>query len=184
MYYLKIIIFSIISVSHSSPLMGLDVFQEKNFQLIQGKNVGLVINHTSLNKDGKHILDLLLSYEQINIKSIFTPEHGLQGNVAAGEKISDTFSKEFDIQIISLYGKKKEPELNEIKDLDYIIFDIQDVGSRYYTYISTLTYILNAASKAHIPIIILDRPNPLGRKTEGPIIDLQYYFFKYKHSAW
>lgn len=167
---------------YSDILTGLDVLQKDDFRLFYNKNIGLVVNHTSVNRDGIHILELLSSYKSINIQSIFTPEHGLKGNFSAGEKIKDTFDKDLNINIISLYGNKREPELIDLDGLDYIVFDIQDVGSRYYTYVSTLTYILNAASKINLPIIILDRPNPLGRKISGPIISSDLYSFVGMHS--
>jgi len=160
---------------------GLDAFEEEDFHLLHGKNIALVINHTSINSQGIHILELLSNYGNINIKSIFTPEHGLKGNFSAGEKVSNIFDKDLGITIISLYGEQREPQLNDLDMLDYIIFDIQDIGSRYYTYISTLTYILNAASKANIPVILLDRPNPLGRKVSGPIISSDFYSFTGMH---
>jgi len=178
--------FTIISISffcflHADILTGLDVLEKENFNILHNKDIGLVINHTSLNNKGIHILELLSNHNNIHIKSIFTPEHGLRGNFSAGEKIPDISSKKLGLDIISLYGDKKEPELNDISDLDYIIFDIQDIGSRYYTYISTLTYILNAASKANIPVIILDRPNPLGREIAGPTIYPKFYSFVGMH---
>ena len=176
-----LILLSFISFIYANILNGLDVLEEKGFLLFQNKDIGLVINHTSLNKDGVHILDLLSNYTHINIKSIFTPEHGLKGRVSAGEKIYDIPRDDFNIDIISLYGKKKEPDLSDVENLDYIIFDIQDIGSRYYTYVSTLTYILNIASIADVPVIVLDRPNPLGRKVSGPIISSEFYSFVGMH---
>ena len=155
---LLLILFSILTFLYSDVLTGLDVLQNNKFKSIQNKNIGLVINHTSLNKDKVHILDLLLEYEDIYVKSIFTPEHGLKGNFSAGEKIDDGFNENLGIKIISLYGNKNKPDLDDIKGLDCIVFDIQDIGSRYYTYVSTLTHMLNIASISNIPIIVLDRP--------------------------
>jgi len=177
MIFIIFIIFSFLSFSYSNVLTGLDILQADNFKLFYNKNIGLVINHTSLNKDGIHIVDLLLEYEEINIKSIFTPEHGLKGSFSAGEKILNIVEEDYDIGIISLYGDKKEPNSSDLEGLDYIIFDIQDIGSRYYTYVSTLTYILNAASVAKIPVLVLDRPNPLGRQVSGPNISSEFYSF-------
>ena len=164
-----IIVLCLLSSLHANVLTGLDVLEKQSFEKLQNKNIGLVINHTSINNNNNHIIELLADYSNINIKSIFTPEHGLKGQFSAGAPIADAFNDSLGVEIISLYGKRKEPVLDKILDLDYIIFDLQDVGSRYYTYISTLTYVLNAASKANIPVIILDRPNPLGRVVSGPI---------------
>ncbi len=166
---------------HANILTGLDILEKENFNILYNKDIGLVINHTSLNNKAIHILELLSNHDNIHIKSIFTPEHGLRGNFSAGEKISDVFNEELGIDIISLYGDNKEPKLSDISSLDYLIFDIQDIGSRYYTYISTLTYILNAASKAKIPVIVLDRPNPLGGEIAGPTIYPEFYSFVGMH---
>ena len=171
-----------LSFSYANLLTGLDMLEKEDFKLLHNKDIGLVINHTSLNNHGIHILELLSNNNNIRIKSIFTPEHGLKGNFSAGEKIADIFNKKLGVDIISLYGDKKEPALSDISNLDYIIFDIQDIGSRYYTYISTLTHILNAASKANISVIVLDRPNPLGRKVFGPTISPEFYSFVGMHS--
>ena len=171
----------LVTFLHSDILTGLDIIQRDDFKLLHNQNIGLVVNHTSLNKNGVHILDLLLEYKNINVVSIFTPEHGLKGNFSAGEEINSSFDENSGIKIISLYGKKKQPTTDDLLGLDYIVFDIQDIGSRYYTYVSTLTYILKASSMAEIPVIILDRPNPLGRKIEGPIIDSKYYSFVGMH---
>ena len=180
MAVLAISILFFLSSLYANILTGLDVIQSDNFKLLHNKNVGLVINHTSLNQSGIHMLDLLLNNENINIVSIFTPEHGLKGDFSAGEKVSYE-SEKYGINIISLYGNKKEPELDDLKNIDCIVFDIQDIGSRYYTYVSTLTYMLNASALYDIPIIILDRPNPLGRHVYGPIIFPDFYSFVGMH---
>ena len=135
MYRIIFIFFFLATFLYSNLLTGLDVLESTNFESIQNKNIGLVINHTSLNKNNIHILNLLLEHNNIYIKSIFTPEHGLQGNLSAGEKIPDIFNEELGINIVSLYGDKKQPDLIEVEGLDCILFDIQDIGVRYYTYI-------------------------------------------------
>ena len=115
-----LIIIFFICFSYADLLTGLDVFEQKEFDILYDKNIGLVINHTSLNNEGIHILDLLSNYNNIHIQSIFTPEHGLKGNISAGEEILDTFNKELGVKIVSLYGDQKEPELSDIANLDYI----------------------------------------------------------------
>ena len=179
---LTIWILSLFSFSYANLLTGLDVFEESNmFRLFYNKNIALVVNHTSTNKDGVHILDLLLEHKDINIISIFTPEHGLKGDFSAGEKIFNAFDKNSGIKIVSLYGDKKQPDAIDLEGIDYIVFDIQDIGSRYYTYVSTLTYVLNASAINNVPIIVLDRPNPLGREVSGPIISSEFYSFVGMH---
>ena len=111
-----LILFFMLTFLYSNVLTGLDILQNNKFKSIQNKNIGLVINHTSLNKDKVHILDLLLEYEDIYVKSIFTPEHGLKGNFSAGEKIDDGFNENLGIKIISLYGNKNKPDLDDIKN--------------------------------------------------------------------
>ena len=178
----KLAILIIFCFSYANLLNGLDILEQEKFNQLDDKNIGLVINHTSLNKDGIHILELLSAYKNIHIQSIFTPEHGLKGSFSAGSPVLDIFNDSSGISIISLYGNRKEPTWSQISNLDYIIFDIQDIGSRYYTYVSTLTYILNAASKAKVPVIVLDRPNPLGRKVFGPNIYTEFQSFVGMHS--
>tara|TARA_X000001036_G_C20687106_1_gene808045 strand:- start:2510 stop:3712 length:1203 start_codon:yes stop_codon:yes gene_type:complete len=171
----------LLSSLDANILTGLDVVEQQDFKLLHDKNIGLVINHTSVNKEEIHILDLLLNNKNMNVVSIFTPEHGLKGNFSAGEKVDYDSNQDFGIKIVSLYGNKKEPNLNDLEDIDCIVFDIQDIGSRYYTYVSTLTYMLNASALYDIPIIVLDRPNPLGRHVEGPIISSDFYSFVGMH---
>ncbi len=140
--------------------------------LIKGKKVGIVTNQTSMVYD-KHIIDLLLN-QGINITRIFSPEHGFRGEADAGETISNGKDKQTGISIVSLYGKNKKPLPNQIKDLDVILFDIQDVGVRFYTYISTLAYVMEAAAENKKKVIVLDRPNPNGHYIDGPILKKEF----------
>ena len=150
---------------------------EKYLPLIKGKRVGLVVNHTStIGK--KHIVDSLLE-SNINITKIFAPEHGYKGKADAGEHIEN--GKKNNADIISLYGKKKKPSSEDLNDVDILIFDIQDVGVRFYTYISTLHYVMESAAENKIPIIVLDRPNPNGFYVDGPILDSDYSSFVGMH---
>lgn len=133
--------------------------------------VGIVGNHTSLiynNGNYIHLVDSLISIN-INVKKIFSPEHGFRGEADAGEKVSNNIDPKTGIEIISLYGDNKKPSNDQLKDLDILIFDIQDVGARFYTYISTLHYIMEAAAENNLKLIVLDRPNPNGNYVDGPI---------------
>ena len=145
--------------------------------LLKGKKVGLVVNQTSVVGD-KHLLDTLLSLD-VDVTKVFTPEHGFTGTADAGEKIED--SKREEIPIISLYGKKKKPGKDDLEGVDVLVFDIQDVGVRFYTYISTLHYIMESAAENNIPVIVLDRPNPNGFYVDGPILDPAYKSFVGMH---
>ena len=143
-------------------------------------NVGFVGNHTSLiqNKKGKytHTVDSLISLK-IGIKRIFSPEHGFRGKADAGELINNNIDPKTGIKIISLYGKNKKPTNKQLKGLDIIIFDIQDVGARFYTYISTLHYVMEAAAENNIKLIVFDRPNPNGHYVDGPLRKLDLKSF-------
>jgi uncharacterized protein YbbC (DUF1343 family) len=136
---------------------------------LKGKKIGLVVNQTSL-VEQTHLADTLLK-QGIQIGVIFAPEHGFRGNADAGEKINNSVDKRTGIPIISIYGKKNKPDSSDLKNIDLLVFDIQDVGLRYYTYISTLQYIMEAAAENHIPVLVLDRPNPNGHYLDGLVLD-------------
>lgn len=145
---------------------------------IEGKKIGIVANHSSIiiNKgEFVHLVDSLIDLG-LDIKKIFSPEHGFKGDRADGELIKDGKYRNT-IDIISLYGSNKEMKVKDINDLDLIIFDIQDVGVRYYTYLSTLHYVMEAVAKVDKKLIVLDRPNPNSHYIDGPILDLKYTSF-------
>ena len=148
---------------------------EKYLDRLKDKNIGLVVNHTSL-IDDTHLLDTLLSYD-INVIKIFSPEHGFRGTADAGQHLSDNIDEKTGLPIISLYGKNRKPPQESLSDVDVIVFDIQDVGVRFYTYISTLTYVMEAAAEASIPVIVLDRPNPNGHYVDGPVLEDMHQSF-------
>ncbi|GGK30243.1 hypothetical protein GCM10007962_25640 [Yeosuana aromativorans] len=161
---------------------------EKYLNLINGKNIAIVANNTSvIFKDSqdhpyKHLIDSLLSIN-IKIKRLFTPEHGLRGAVDAGEEINNGIDEKTGIPIVSLYGDNNnhgngnKPSKEQLKDIDLILFDIQDVGVRFYTYLSTLHYIMEAAAENGIPVIVLDRPNPNGNYIDGPVLQSEFKSF-------
>jgi len=143
--------------------------------LIKGKRVGILANQTSL--VGKtHLVDTLLK-EGVDIKIIFGPEHGFRGTVSDGEKIGNYIDQKTGIPVVSLYGNKRRPSDEDLKNLDILIFDIQDVGCRFYTYISSLQEYMEAAFENSKPLLILDRPNPNGFYVDGPILDLKFKSF-------
>ena len=147
--------------------------------LLAGKRVGLVVNQSSLVK-GQHLVDYFLQ-NHIEVTAIFSPEHGYKGNHSAGKKIESSNDKNTGITIFSLYGKNKQPTKTQLSNIDILVFDIQDVGVRFYTYISTMHYVMKAASESGIPLIILDRPNPNGRWVDGPILEQEYRSFVGMH---
>lgn len=137
--------------------------------LLQNKTVALVVNQTSVvGTSQTHLLDTLLTY-QIKIKKVFVPEHGFRGKAGAGETLKDQRDTKTGLLLISLYGKYKKPTQEHLKDIDVIIFDVQDVGARFYTYISTLTYVMEACAENGKKIIVLDRPNPCDY-VAGPVL--------------
>ena len=138
------------------------------------KKVGLVVNHTSMIR-GEHLVDYLLD-QDIDLKAIFAPEHGFKGGADAGAEIDNGMYKST-IPLYSLYGKTKKPSPEMLTDVDVMVFDIQDVGARFYTYLSTLHYAMEAAAENGIPIIVLDRPNPNGHLIDGPIMEDEYRSF-------
>jgi len=137
---------------------GLDVLVSRGFDLIAGKKVVLVVNHTARDRQGRHLVDLLLDGKKATIVRIFTPEHGFSGD-REGEVSNSVYRG---IPVVSLYGAEKKPKPELLADADLILFDLQDAGARYYTYPATLAYALEAAKKAERKLIVLDRPNPTG----------------------
>ena len=146
---------------------------------LKGKKVGLVVNQTSA-VFNEHLVDVLLK-KNIDIKTIFAPEHGFRGDHDAGEKFDSSVDSKTGIPLVSLYGKNRKPSLGTLKKLDVIVFDIQDVGVRFYTYISTMHYMMEAAADAGIKFIVLDRPNPNGAFVDGPVLEKEFRSFVGMH---
>lgn len=155
---------------------GADRLISEYSNLLINKKIGVVFNQTSRLPNGTHLLDTLSSL--YNIVSVFSPEHGFKGNIEAGKKYFDGKKGSSKINFYSLYGSVKKPTEKMLKGIDLLIYDLQDIGVRYYTYISTLFYTLEAATENNIPIIILDRPDPLnGYKIEGDILNKKFESF-------
>ncbi len=152
---------------------------KKYLPLLKKKNIAVVVNHTSMVKE-VHLVDLLLQ-SNVAIKKVFAPEHGFRGTADAGEHVKNHIDKKTKIPIISLYGKNKKPSIEQLKDIELVVFDIQDVGVRFYTYISTMHYVMEACAEQNIPVLILDRPNPNGNTVAGPVLDLKYQSFVGMH---
>src|SRR5690606_33548851 len=143
--------------------------------LIKGKRIGIFANQTSM-VGNTHLVDTLRK-SGVDIRVIFGPEHGFRGTADAGEKIGNYIDKETGIPVVSLYGQKRRPSAEDVKDVDVLIFDIQDVGVRFYTYISSLEEFMEAAFELGKPLMILDRPNPNGHYVDGPVLDRKYESF-------
>lgn len=163
-------------------LMGADQI-ELYLPKLEGKRVGITTNHTSIvgyPQKPNHIVDTLLALG-INVVAIYTPEHGFRGEADAGAKIKNGKDEKTGLPIVSLYGKKRKPEASDIEDIDIMLFDIQDVGARFYTYISTMHYLMEACAENDKKLIVLDRPNPNGFYVDGPVLDPNYKSFVGMH---
>lgn len=168
-----------VSFAHHPPeLAALETGAEQSnayLNLLHGKRVGLTGNHTSM--VGKvHLLDFLLK-EKVNVTAVFAPEHGFRGEASAGETILDGKDDKTGIAVYSLFGKNKKPSPEIMHNLDIMIYDIQDVGCRFYTYLSTLYYVIEACAENHVPLLLLDRPNPNGDYTAGPVLKPDFTSF-------
>ena len=157
---------------------GLDVLIEDYPNILKDKKIGLVTNHTGITKNLENNYKVFQKNPDIALEKIFAPEHGFFGEASAGAKVNYKNKNFKEVEIVSLYGKNRKPTKNMLKGLDLIIYDIQDIGSRFYTYISTLGMVIEAAAEQNIEIMILDRPNPIsGKIIEGAILDTSFKSF-------
>jgi uncharacterized protein YbbC (DUF1343 family)/CubicO group peptidase (beta-lactamase class C family) len=158
-------------VSPSTVLLGIDVLKEENFTLLAGKRVGLITNHTGLDRTGKSTVDLLHAAPNVNLVALFGPEHGIRGTLDH-DGIPDSIDRATGVPVFSLYGDTRKPTKEQLQGLDALVFDIQDIGTRFYTYESTMGLAMEAAAGAGIEFIVLDRPNPIGGELiEGPLLE-------------
>src|SRR5690606_96449 len=167
---------------------------ELYLSLMLNKRVGVVTNQTGILfagtqlysmsaeklKEDIHLVDFLIS-RKVDVKKIFSPEHGFRGDTDAGETVKSGKDIQTSLPIVSLYGNNKKPSKEQIEDIDILLFDIQDVGARFYTYISTLHYVMEAAAENGKKVIVLDRPNPNGHYVDGPVLDMKYKSFVGMH---
>jgi uncharacterized protein YbbC (DUF1343 family)/CubicO group peptidase (beta-lactamase class C family) len=158
------------NAGQSPCLTGIDVLERDDFRALKGRRVGLVTNHSGRDRDGRATIDLLHHAAGVTLVALFSPEHGLRG--AADAPVADGRDEQTGLPVYSLYGSRRRPTAETLRGLDTLVYDIQDAGCRYYTYISTLGYVLEAAAANHLRVVVLDRPNPLGgRAVEGPVLD-------------
>ena len=157
---------------------GLDVLARDNFAILEGKKVGLITNQTGVNRKLIQNVELFLESPNVDLQAVFSPEHGFSGTVSAGEKVNSSEDVKTGIPFYSLYGENQKPTPDMLKGLDVLVFDIQDIGIRSYTYMSTMGLAMEAAGEVGIDFIVLDRPNPMnGEKIEGNILDLKFSSF-------
>lgn len=174
----NVLIQNSVAQKNAAPIPAAQMTQEY-LPFIQNKKIALLVNQTSTIGD-KHLVDSLLNLN-IQITKIFCPEHGFRGNADAGEKVDNSIDSITKLPIISLYGNNKKPKADDLKDIEYMIFDVQDVGVRFYTYISTLHYVMEACAENNIPLIVLDRPNPNGHYIDGPVLKSSFNSFVGMH---
>lgn len=159
---------------------GLAVLSKDDFVILKGKNVAVVVNQTSVDQNGDHLIKL--AHENgVTIKAVFTPEHGFKGVAGAGEKVENGIEPLTGAPIYSLYGETKKPTSKMLMGIDILVFDMQDIGVRYYTYVSTLTLTMEVAAESGIPFMVLDRVNPLGSDISGSILDVEFSSFVGMH---
>jgi uncharacterized protein YbbC (DUF1343 family)/CubicO group peptidase (beta-lactamase class C family) len=169
------------TVPDAEVLTGIDVLERDNFAPLTGMRIGLVTNQTGRDRNGRSTIDVLFKAPGVKLTALFSPEHGIRGLV--DDKVSDTKDEQTGLPIFSLYGESRRPKPEQLKELDALVYDIQDVGARFYTYISTLGYLLEEAAKVKLPVLVLDRPNPInGVDVEGPLADTDKFSFTSYHA--
>ena len=169
------------AVADAQVLTGIDVLERDGFKQLAGLRIGLVTNQTGRDRAGRSTIDVLFKAAGVKLVALFAPEHGIRE--LADEKVSDTKDEQTGLPIYSLYGDSRRPKPEQLKELDALVYDIQDVGVRFYTYITTLGYVMEEAGKARLPVFVLDRPNPInGNDVEGPIADADKPSFTAYHT--
>src|SRR6476661_3087171 len=170
------------AVQSVAVLNGIDILERDKFKQLDGMKIGLVTNHTGRDLAGRQTIDVLKEAPNVKLVSLFSPEHGIRGELDQ-EKINDSKDEKTGLPVYSLYGETRRPKPEQLKDLDAIVYDIQDIGARFYTYTATLRNVLEEAAKAGKPVFILDRPNPItGNSVEGSLADEEKLSFVAAHT--
>lgn len=170
--------FSTSFAKHKPTQTGIEVLQASGFETLKGKRIGLITNPTGVDSELKSTVDILAEAKSVNLVALYGPEHGVRGNFSAGDKVKSNVDTQTGIPVFSLYGKTRKPTSEMLKGIDILIYDIQDIGARSYTYISTMGLAMEAAAENNIQFIILDRPNPLGgNRVEGALVEDGYFSF-------
>ena len=155
---------------------GIEVLKESNFKALEGKRVGLITNATGVDNNLKSTVDILSEAPNVKLVALYAPEHGVRGDIYAGDKVEDTIDPKTGIPVYSLYGKKREMFASMMKDIDVLVYDIQDIGCRSYTFISTMGQAMQTAAENNLEFVVLDRPNPLGgEKVEGNLVEEGFF---------
>jgi uncharacterized protein YbbC (DUF1343 family) len=154
----------------AAPIPGIEVLLRDSMHLVRGKRVGLITNHTAVTRDGRSAVDVLHAAPGVRLVALYGPEHGIRGDVDGGEHIGGGRDRRTGVPVHSLYGATQRPTDAMLRGVDVLLFDIQDIGARPYTYVWTMTFAMEEAAKRNIPFIVLDRPNPVTSKVEGPLM--------------
>ncbi len=176
------ILFTVLTIAtcgkSSQVITGIDVLKESNFKILEGKKIGLITNPTGVDLKLKSTIDILYEAKNINLVALFGPEHGVRGDYAAGDLVETYIDQSTNLPVYSLYGNTRKPTADMLKGIDVLVYDIQDIGCRSYTYISTMGLAMESAAENNIEFVVLDRPNPLGgSKVEGNLVEDGYYSF-------
>ena len=178
LFFLLFIFIPISAIHPQKVKLGIDVLEENNFTILEGKRVGLITNQTGVNSRLRSTADIFKSASNFKLVAVFSPEHGLKGLIGSGQSYADATDSVTGIKYYSLYGKNQKPTKEMLGDIDVLVYDIQDIGVRSYTYISTMGFAMEAAAENKIPFVVLDRPNPLGGiKIEGNIVEDNFQSF-------
>ena len=171
-FLLVLCLISITAISEAQVKTGIDVLKERNFDVLKGKRVGLITNPTGVDSKLRSTIDILFESKECKLTALYGPEHGVRGDFGAGDEIDSQNDKATGLPVFSLYGKHRKPSADMLKGIDVLVYDIQDIGCRSYTYISTMGLAMEAAAENNIEFVVLDRPNPLGGlKVEGNLVD-------------
>ena len=166
------------AITDAQVKTGIEVLRENDFSILHGKRVGLITNQTGVDRDFNSTIDILFEADSVNLAALFSPEHGIRGVSSAGENVENHFDIKTGLPVYSLYGPTKKPTKEMLNNIDVLVYDVQDIGLRPYTYISTLGLAMEAASENNIEFIVLDRPNPLGgERIEGNVVENDFLSF-------
>lgn len=177
-YLVTLCVLALALQAQAQVLTGIDILQENGFKELRGKRVGLVTNPSGIDRNARSTIDILFEAPQVNLVALYGPEHGVRGDVYAGDYVANSTDPKTGLPVYSLYGPTREPTQEMLKGVDIMVYDIQDVGVRCYTFISTLGLVMRACAKADIEVLVLDRPNPLGgNKVEGNYVEDGFYSF-------
>ena len=156
---------------------GIEVLLTDSLHLVSGRRVGLITNRSGVARDRRSSIDMLFDHPQVDLVALFAPEHGIRGTEAEGQRLDDAVDETTGLTVFSLYGESLAPTAEMLARVDVLLFDLQDIGARYYTYVSTMAYAMRAAGEAEVPFVVLDRPNPIAGLVHGPVLDPRFATF-------